>query len=83
MVKCCHSERLQMAGCWGLYSHVNCTRLEGACPVAWRGVAWRGMARCGVVWCGVVQVLRDDKWYTVQPIPGALTINVGDMAQVR
>lgn len=29
-----------------------------------------------------LQVLRDHKWYTVQPIPGALTINVGDMAQV-
>lgn len=32
--------------------------------------------------CITAQVLRDGQWYTVQPIPGALTINVGDMAQV-
>jgi isopenicillin N synthase-like dioxygenase len=30
-----------------------------------------------------VQVLRDGQWYTVQPIPGAITVNVGDMAQVN
>jgi hypothetical protein len=30
-----------------------------------------------------LQVLREGQWYTVQPVPGALTINVGDMAQVR
>lgn len=29
-----------------------------------------------------LQVLRESQWHTVRPIPGALTINVGDMAQV-
>jgi isopenicillin N synthase-like dioxygenase len=29
-----------------------------------------------------LQVCRDDQWYTVEPIAGALTINVGDMLQV-
>lgn len=28
------------------------------------------------------QVLREGVWHTVQPLPGAFTVNVGDMAQV-
>lgn len=32
--------------------------------------------------CHSLQVLKDGKWITVHPIPGALTINTGDMAEV-
>jgi isopenicillin N synthase-like dioxygenase len=32
--------------------------------------------------CHSLQVLKDDKWITVHPEPGAFTINTGDMAQV-
>ena len=29
-----------------------------------------------------LQVRKDDQWYTVASVPGALTINVGDLLQV-
>lgn len=29
-----------------------------------------------------LQILREDRWYTVESIPGALVINLGDIAQV-
>lgn len=32
--------------------------------------------------CHSLQALKDGKWLTVKPIPGAITINTGDMAQV-
>jgi isopenicillin N synthase-like dioxygenase len=32
--------------------------------------------------CHSLQVLKDDQWITVHPVPGALTINTGDMAQI-
>ncbi len=32
--------------------------------------------------CHSLQVLKDEKWITVHPEPGAFTINTGDMAQV-
>eukprot|EP00934_Nitzschia_sp_Nitz4_P003407 Nitzschia sp. Nitz4//scaffold166_size90379//7618//10428//NITZ4_005045-RA/size90379-processed-gene-0.51-mRNA-1//-1//CDS//3329538160//3397//frame0 len=31
--------------------------------------------------CHSLQVLKDDTWITVQPLPGSFTINTGDMAQ--
>lgn len=32
--------------------------------------------------CHSLQALKDDKWISASPIPGAFTINTGDMAQV-
>ena len=32
--------------------------------------------------CHSLQVWKDDRWILVHPIPGALTINTGDMAQI-
>lgn len=30
-----------------------------------------------------LQVLRDGEWFTVQPLPGVLLVNLGDMLQVN
>eukprot|EP00980_Cylindrotheca_fusiformis_P004057 scaffold880_cov132-Cylindrotheca_fusiformis.AAC.53 len=32
--------------------------------------------------CHSLQVWKDEQWITVQPVPGAFTINTGDMAEV-
>lgn len=32
---------------------------------------------------GGLQVLHQDKWFNVTPVPGALIVNVGDLLQVR
>lgn len=32
---------------------------------------------------GGLEVLKDDKWLLVQPIPGSLIVNLGDMMQVN